>query len=140
MGLREIFPHPYTEKDAKWWLGHCNADPNQHHFAVEYSTEAIGGASLQVLNDVYQKTAELGYWLGEPFWSQGLATEAVAALTDWGFDQLPIERIQAGIFSPNKASIRVLEKVGFEREACLKKSVFKAGQLLDQWIFVKFRK
>lgn len=139
MGLREIFPHPYSQKDAKWWLDNFDKDPRHHNFAVEYSKEAIGGASLHLLDDVYLKTAELGYWLGEPFWGQGLATEAVSALTAWGFDQLPIERIQAGIFSSNKSSVRVLEKVGFECEACLKKSVFKAGKLLDQFLYVKFR-
>lgn len=139
MGLREIFPHPYTDADAKAWLRQAKQNPKHFNYAIEYSGECIGGISLHLMEDVYAKTAELGYWLGEPFWGQGFATEAITHLVKWAWNQLPIERIQAGVFSSNPASRRVLEKLGFAEEAIHKKAVFKSGQLLDEYLYVKFR-
>ena len=65
-------------------------------------------------------TAELGYWLGEPFWGRGLATAAVRAVTRHAFAAFPLERVFALPFGPNRASQRVLEKAGFRREAYLR--------------------
>ncbi|MDX1386736.1 MAG: GNAT family N-acetyltransferase [bacterium] len=138
LGLREIFPHPYTQKDAKWWVEHFGDDPRHFNFAIEFSREAIGGISLHLLEDVHQKTADIGYWLGEAFWGQGLATEAVTALTQWGFANLDLKRIQAGVYASNKASQRVMEKAGYEREALLKQAIFKAGEIQDEIIYAKF--
>ena len=138
-GLREIFPQTYSEKDAQWWVSHHRDNPRQHAFAIEYSREAIGGISLDQLEDVHQKTAELGYWLGEPFWGQGLGTEAVGGITDWGFANLDIIRIQACVYANNPASMRVMEKLGYQPEGCLKKSIFKDGQILDQIIYAKIK-
>lgn len=138
LGLREIFPHPYTEKDAQWWIKHFADNPRHFNLALEFSREAIGGISLHLLEDVHQKTADIGYWLGEAFWGQGLATEAVTALTQWGFTHLDLVRIQAGVYTSNKASQRVMEKAGYEREALLKKAIFKDGKIQDEIIYAKF--
>ena len=135
-GLREIFPHPYTEKEAQWWLQHFDDDPKKLNLSMEYEGEAIGGITLHLLENVYQKTAEIGYWLGEPHWGKGLATQAVKTISRWGLENWDILRIQAGVFSGNPASERVLEKAGYHREATHRRAVFKDGKILDETCYV----
>ncbi len=130
--LRDLFPHPYSVNDAKSWIRKARAENPASSFAIASSTEAIGGIGIHVQPDVYRKSAELGYWLGEPFWGKGIATAAVAAIVAYGFTTLDIVRIFAGVFETNAASARVLERAGFTLEGRMRKSVFKAGNYLDQ--------
>ncbi len=75
LNLRDIFPHPYTSEDAQQWLARCaGATGEPANFAIEFAGEAIGGVGLQFFTDVHRLTAEIGYWLGEPFWGRGFAT------------------------------------------------------------------
>jgi ribosomal-protein-alanine N-acetyltransferase len=86
---------------------------------------------------VHRQTAELGYWLGENLWGHSIVTEAVAAFTDFCFDNFPLRWIYAEPFANNPASARVLEKAGFVFEARLKNNVFKDGKLLDSLLYAK---
>jgi [ribosomal protein S5]-alanine N-acetyltransferase len=79
----------------------------------------------------------LGYWLGEEFWGRGIMTEAVAAFTDFCFENFLLRRIYAEAFANNPASARVLEKAGFAFEGRLKNNVFKDGQLLDSLLYAR---
>ena len=83
-------------------------------FAIEYQGEYVGNISLSVGTDIYRKSAEIGYFIGEPFWNKGIMTKAVNLITEYGFEKLSIIRIYTGIFDYNKSSQRVLEKCGFE--------------------------
>jgi RimJ/RimL family protein N-acetyltransferase len=85
--------------------------------------------------DVYRRSAEIGYWLGEEYWGLGIATEAVLAVVDYGFQTFDIHRIFAGVFERNSASMRVLEKAGFKQEARLIKAITKEGQTMDEFIY-----
>jgi [ribosomal protein S5]-alanine N-acetyltransferase len=76
---------------------------------------------------------------GTPFRGRGLATQALRAVTDFAFAQLPLVRLQAGVFAWNPASARVLEKCGYHREAVHRKSVFKDGQLIDAFLYVRLK-
>jgi len=107
--------------------------------AIDIGGEAVGGVGIHVLNDVKHRTAEIGYWLAEPFWGRGIATDAVRALVPVAFGRYDINRLQAGIFSTNPASMRVLEKCGFSREAVHKDAIFKNGVFLDEVLYVRFR-
>jgi RimJ/RimL family protein N-acetyltransferase len=89
--------------------------------------------------DVHRHTATLGYWLGQDFWGRGIMTEAVAALTDFCFDNFLLRRISAEVFANNPASARVLEKAGFVFEGRLKNHVIKDGDLLDSLLYAKTR-
>ena len=89
--------------------------------------------------DIARLSAEMGYWLGEEFWGRGLATRAVTAASEWAFDNYKLTRVFAMAFSHNAASIRVLEKAGFEREGLLRRSAIKNGVVLDQILFAKVR-
>ena len=98
----------------------------------------MGGIGISPLEDVKRRTAEIGYWLAEPFWGRGIATDAVRALVPIAFDRMGMVRIEAGIHSDNPASMRVLEKCGFAREAVHKKAITKNGRLLDEVVYVRF--
>ena len=138
--LRNVFPHPYTRQDAEKWVKRCKEDTSGGlSFAIEVEDEAVGGIGSRALDDVYFKTAEIGYWLGEPFWGRGIMSEAASLVTDAAFEGLDIVRIEARVFEWNAGSARVLEKAGFHLEARLERSVFKDGELTDQLMYALLR-
>lgn len=137
--LKDRFPSPYTAADARYWLDHVQRQHPQTHFAIAGDEGLIGGIGLERQDDVHRYSAELGYWLGEPYWGRGIATRAVEAIAAWGFEQLGLVRIFAGVFETNPASARVLEKAGFELEARLRNHVYKRGELRDELLYVRLR-
>jgi len=137
LGLRDRFPHPYTVADATTWIDAMLRQQPETHFAIASAGELIGGIGLELQEDVHRLAAEIGYWLGEPFWGRGIATRAVHALTGWAFGQFPLVRICARVFSSNPASARVLEKCGYELEGRFRQAVIKDGQLLDEFVYAR---
>lgn len=137
INVRDRFPFPYTLKDAEIWVRVAGADRNMINLAIEFEGQAVGGIGLVFKQDVYRRSAEIGYWLGEDFWNRGIATRAVKALTSYIFkqEQFDINRIYAGIFEYNTASARVLEKAGYQLEARLRKSVTKDDKTVDELIY-----
>jgi RimJ/RimL family protein N-acetyltransferase len=134
--LRDRFPHPYTEADADAWLSLVASSPNPTGWCIEVGGEAVGGIGLRMGEGVYAKSAEFGYWLGEPFWGRGIMTAAVQATSEYALDQFDLVRLESPVFEWNPSSMRVLEKCGFVREAVLRKSVFKDGQIIDAVLYV----
>jgi RimJ/RimL family protein N-acetyltransferase len=139
MSLRDEFPHPYTLPMAEAFLSHVIKAEPRTVFAVASRTEAIGSIGFLLGQDVHRLTAELGYWLAEPFWGKGIMTSAAKAVTDYGFSFFGLNRVFAGPYATNAASARVLEKAGFEREGILRASVVKEGRVLDQFLYAKVR-
>ena len=137
--VRDRFPHPYTENDAKLWIKIANRDTTMLNLAIEVDRQAVGGVGIVFKDDVYRRTAEIGYWLGEAYWNRGIASQAVAAVSDYVFTHFDIVRLYAGVFAPNRASARVLEKAGYTFEARLRQSVFKDGQILDEMVYARLR-
>ena len=137
--LRDQFPHPYTRSAGAVFLADVRVAEVETSFAVEYADEAIGGVGFKLGTDIGRLSAEMGYWLGEPFWGQGLTTRAVLATSDWAFQNYKLTRIFAMAFYHNVASMRVLEKAGFQREATLRRSAVKNGIILDQVLYAKIR-
>jgi [ribosomal protein S5]-alanine N-acetyltransferase len=133
--LRDAFPHPYTAADAKRWIETANPTTPITNFAIVVDGAAVGGIGLVLREDVFRRSAEIGYWLGEEFWGRGIATEAVRAVTDYAFATFDLCRLYAGVFDWNPASSRVLEKAGYELEARMKKSVTKDGETIDELIY-----
>ncbi len=130
--LRDGFPNPYTETDAENFLAKfTNQDPVTF-FGIDYNGEYVGNISLVPCEDIYRRSAEIGYFIGEPYWNKGIVTTAVNLITDYGFNQLGIIRIQTGVFEYNIASQRVLEKCGFVKEGVFRKSVFKQNKSWDE--------
>jgi len=139
--LRDVFPSPYTREDAAAYVESCiqNEGRGQLYRAIEMDGEAVGSISLTLGTDVYRRSAELGYFLGEPFWGRGIMTAAVAAMCREGFGTWDIVRIYAEPYARNLASRRVLEKAGFTLEGTLRQSVCKNGEMLDACIYALIR-
>jgi RimJ/RimL family protein N-acetyltransferase len=135
INLRDSFPHPYTPDRATNWVRLQQSANRVSDFAIANAEEAIGGIGFTILRDVHRKTAEVGYWLGEPFWGQGIATAALTALTEYAFANFDLARLEAAVYEWNPASARVLEKCGFVLEGRLRKSVTKDGRTIDQWLY-----
>jgi len=134
--VRDYLPHPYTYKDADMFLK-SNVEQETTNFAVLFNNEVAGGVGYVPKEDVYKFTAEIGYWIGEPYWGQGIATEAIRLLIERIREHSPsIVRVYAEVFDYNKASMRALEKNGFYLETVRRKGVVKNGVIHDDYIFV----
>lgn len=137
INLRDGFPNPYTLADAEKFIQTFAEQEPQQIFAIEYQGEYAGNIGLHKAGDVYRLSAEIGYFLGEPYWNKGIMTHAVTLICDYGFKNLDIIRIHAGIFEFNPASMRVLEKCGFKQEAVFEKAIFKKGKIYNEHRYVK---
>lgn len=137
LNLRDRFPHPYSIDDAKNFLSNVRAKQPETFFAITSENEVIGSIGFSIGQDVHRRTAELGYWLAEPYWNSGITTEAIQIIVEYAFDNFNLVRIFAEPYSSNIASTKVLEKCGFEFEGRLKSSVFKDGKILDQLLYAK---
>jgi len=132
VNLRDAFPNPYTLADAEEFINSCIGQKPVQVFAIEYNGQYVGNIGLHKQSDVYSKSAELGYFIGEPYWNKGITTRAVNLICEYGFRELDIIRIFSGIFEYNPASQRVLEKCGFEKEAVCKSAVCKKGKIYNE--------
>jgi RimJ/RimL family protein N-acetyltransferase len=137
--VRDFLPSPYTELNALEFIKRCQEENPTVTFAIEYKGELAGCIGLVRQTDIYRLTAEIGYWIGEPFWGLGIATKAVGLITEYGFNQLELIRIYTGVFDFNIASQRVLEKSGFIFEGIFEKSVIKNGHILNEYRYAKLK-
>lgn len=133
--LMDRFPSPYTIEDAINWINLLiNQDPVVN-FAITINDEVIGGIGMEPRQDVYRKTAIIGYWLSEELWGKGIMPEAVKLITDYAFTHLDFIRLQASVYSKNPASMRVLEKAGYVKEGVMRNAVIKGGEILDEYLY-----
>lgn len=133
--LTNLFPHPYTVEHGKVFIEKANSSNAHLILAIDINGEAIGGIGLHPQTDIHIKNAELGYWLAEPFWGNGIITSAIKQIVEKGFKELDVDRIFARPFGTNIGSQKVLEKAGFNLEARLEKTIFKNGEYLDELIY-----
>jgi [ribosomal protein S5]-alanine N-acetyltransferase len=138
--LRDLFPHPYKKKNAREWIERVKHENPQTNFCVDVDGAVAGSIGFMLKEDVYRKNVEIGYFIGEEFWGQGVATEAVRQLVDHIAKNFEAIRIYAEVFEHNKASMRALEKNGFHLEGIRKKSVIKNGVVMDDQVWVKLLK
>lgn len=138
--LRDVFPSPYTLADAEGYIRLCmEQEAQQLCRAIVIDGEAVGSVGVFPGADVYRRSAELGYWLGKPFWGRGIMTEAVGQICREAFARFDIVRIYAEPYAENAGSRRVLEKNGFVLEGILRQSVCKNGQMLDSCLYARLR-
>lgn len=137
--MRDGFPYPYTRDDADRFIHMATEDYPGILLAIEVDGIASGGIGIHPFDDIYCKTAEIGYWLSPRFHGRGIVTDAVHALIPVAFEILDIIRIQAGVFHTNIPSMRVLEKCGFTCEAVHKQAIMKNGKMLDECLYVIFK-
>jgi RimJ/RimL family protein N-acetyltransferase len=134
--LTDSFPHPYTQADAQFWVRYASQPIGKNlYLAIAVDGQAVGGIGVDEQAGIYQKTGLFGYWLGERYWGQGIATSAaqslVRHLTQLGW----FIRLEANVFAWNPASMRVLQKAGFRQVGCLRQSVFKDNTVTDSVLF-----
>ena len=133
--LRDTFPYPYLEADAEEWINSAISVSPQTHFAIASEDECIGCIGLTLQEDNFSHSAEIGFWLGEKFWSKGIASNAAQKLLDFALFELNLERIFAYAFVDNFGSIKVLQKCGMKLEGILKKGIYKNGVFHDAVLY-----
>ena len=133
--LADIFPHPYTDADADAWFQLANNRGRSINLAIELDGAAVGGIGARSGEGIHVRTAQFGYWLGEPYWGRGIVTAAGRAFLHHLKADGRFVRLDAPVFEWNPSSMRVLEKLGFERVAVLRQSVTKDGQLIDSVLY-----
>ncbi|HKK47270.1 MAG TPA: GNAT family N-acetyltransferase [Balneolaceae bacterium] len=127
-------PHPYHEKDAISWINLAYEgfeDNSRYNFVMDLKPNKgiIGCIGLEI-NTRFNR-AELGYWVAEPYWNQGYASEATKAILRFGFEKVGLHKIYASHYSKNPASGKVMIKNGMKKEGKLKEHVLKANQYLS---------
>ncbi len=140
IGAREVaattmrIPHPYVEQDARQFLDRIQID-DEVRLGIRLRTDGrlVGGVGLRL--SPQQKHAELGYWIGVPYWGNGYATEAAREMVRHGFEHMELHRIFASHFKGNVASGRVLAKLGMRYEGCQREHVQKWGQFIDSELY-----
>lgn len=135
--LTDSFPNPYTEQDATWWINEGSKDGI--HRAIELDGQFVGTIGSVIGTGEKCKQYTLGYWLGEPYWGQGIVSQALPLFIDEVFSTTDVERFQAWVYEDNIASMKVLEKAGFHKEAVLKRALYKAGKLYDEHVYARLR-
>lgn len=133
--MDDQFPHPYTLEHAHDFIDFARSHEPVHVYAIETLGEAVGGIGIHPQRGIYQKNAEMGYWLAEPFWGKGIMTAAIRHMIPKAFERFDVERIYARPFGTNYASQAVLEKNGFKLESVIPRGFYKRGQFHDELIY-----
>ena len=127
-----LIPHPYALADAERWIaGHQAAFDRLDtlDLAVCLEGDVIGAIGMGFKRE--HDRAEIGYWIGVPWWGRGFATEGAGAMIDWAFHTLGLHRIYAYHYATNPASGRVLQKLGMTHEGVLRAHIRKWDEHLD---------
>lgn len=130
--IRDYVPHPYGIKDAEQFIKMVSEENPVMTFGIRWNEYLAGVIGFKSQTDVYRKSVEVGYWIGEPFWGKGIATQAIRQIVSYGFSTLDINRIFAGAYSHNKASMKALENCGFQKEGVFRKAVIKNEVFIDE--------
>ena len=127
-------PYPYHKKDALNFIDLAHEaflGESGYLFAIRLKTDNsfIGGMGIHL--DKESNIAEIGYWIGEPYWNKGYASEALTEISKFGFEKLGLQKLHAHCFGANYASAKVLEKAGFTKEGILRQHLLKDGVYKD---------
>jgi RimJ/RimL family protein N-acetyltransferase len=138
-GAREVaattltIPHPYEDGVAEAWItGHAAAWAQGKRLSLAITTEPdglVGCIGLSVAAE--HRHAEIGYWIGVPYWNRGFATESAAAVLAYGFGELGLHRIVGRYFARNPGSGKVLQKLGMRHEGTLREHVRRWDRFED---------
>ncbi len=131
-------PHPYEEQMAVQWIesheDQLNSKAALHYAIIQIEQDLlIGAIGLQL--DLPNQSAEMGYWIGKPYWNQGFATEAAKAILEVAFVELGLNRVEARHMTKNPASGRVMQKIGMTYEGTLRQSIYRFGNFEDATIY-----
>lgn len=136
-----LIPHPYSVQQAEEWITKLNGFWERWRedwtmafgLRLKSTNELIGAMGL--VGTPKHRRAEFGYWLGVSYWGNGYATEAARAVVAFAQQELGANRLEAGVFDGNEASMNVLRKVGFVEEGILRQKFLKDGKFVDDRVF-----
>lgn len=134
----------YSEEEARLYLQALAmsnpGEPGWFQFALEdkQTGQFVGDCGLRIMEHD-QRLAQIGYTIAREFWNHGLASESVAALTAYAFDEFPLHRITASVDPRNGASCRVLEKAGYVKEGHFRQSEWFKGEWADDLIYARLK-
>lgn len=133
--LRNTFPHPYSIEDAYNYIASVEQKSPQTDFVIEADGVLAGRIAIDLKDDIYSTTAEIGYWIAESHWGKGIASEAIALIVDYFRKNFDRVRLFAVCFESNTGSRRALEKNGFQLECIRQKAVIKNGLILNDCVY-----
>lgn len=133
--MSDGFPHPYTVEAGKAFIENMAGNQNNLIYAIDVNGEAVGAIGVHPQTDIHRRNAEMGYWLAEPFWGNGIVPAAIKEIVKQAFNKFDIDRIFARPFGSNLASQKVLEKAGFKLEARFEKALIKNGNIEDELVY-----
>lgn len=128
-------PFPYSLEDADRFISECVNSGNDYtvrRYAIDKDGVHVGGIGL---HKRYEHEAEVGYWVGQPYWNKGIAAEALRQIIEIGFEEMKLQRIFGLAFEGNQQSERVMIKCGFQYEGFLRKARIKDGKAVNCRIF-----
>ncbi len=135
-------PYPYGRAEARAWLKLQRQEFEQgrgHTFAIVRKEDDRLVGAIDIRPDQRHRKAEMGYWIGKPYWGRGYATEAARAILRYGFETLGMNRIYATHFAENPASGRVMQKIGMSQEGVMRQFTFKDGRFQDHVLYAILR-
>jgi ribosomal-protein-alanine N-acetyltransferase len=125
------FPYPYTRDDAEWWISTGSKQNGAITRVIEYQGLLVGSVAITPQSGWREHLGEIGYWVAEDYWGKGIASAALLQMTEYGFNSRNFRKLIAPVLAPNIASMRVLEKSGYQREGILRGEVQKGGAYFD---------
>lgn len=133
-------PRTYTEEHAKAWIDLCALEADPVNFAITHGPDVIGSVGLTLQRGARRQSAEVGFWIAEERWGQGIATQVLQAFSEYAFTQFGLLRLHSYVFDGNTASIRVLEKAGYIYEGTLAASITKDDAIIDELVYALVRR
>ncbi len=138
--VSDSFPSPYTKEKALEFIAMAKEKKKAHVFGVFWKGTFVGNIGLHFQSGLERKSVEIGYFIGEEYWGNGIATQAVSMMCEYGFNNLDINRIIGSVMDFNIGSMRVLEKCDFEKEGVFKQALIKLGKFHDDYRYAKLKK
>ena len=137
--LRDALPYPYTSQDAAWFINFQQNDPLLTCYGIVVDGEVVGNIGFTRSEDIERFTAEVGYYIGEDYWGQGIMSAALSEAVEDYFKTTEVVRLFATPFDYNKASAKVLEKAGFQYEGTLRSNAVKNGKVVDMKLYARLK-
>lgn len=135
LNVSDRIPHPYLLEHAEAFIGAAVDKNPVENFAICVDGRAVGGIGIVPGKGISRVSAEIGYWLGKPYWRRGITAAAVKAITKYAVETFDLTRVFAIVFTHNSGSIRVLENAGYVREGLMKQSAIKDGVVQDEYLY-----
>jgi [ribosomal protein S5]-alanine N-acetyltransferase len=135
--LMDVFPKPYTREHGEEWLRKSREASEMEVLAIEVNRQYVGEITCRRNSDVHRLVGTIGYWLAEPYWGQGIMTEAVRVFSDHLLSETDLLRLEACVYEPNKASARVLEKAGFTLYLASSSFVKKSSRIMARLVIFR---